>query len=117
MSKVLNIEDHEWKELTKGHTADIKARKALYAEIHRKGIECMKEFDRTHPGYFDETGLVVCSEKTKKNPTNVPIRASAEISLMEIRRLAPQTVQHLYFPTTWQVQNIVSRYPTVSYDF
>ena len=66
VSKVLNIEDHEWKELTKGHTADIKARKELYAEIHRKGIECMKEFDRTHPGYFDETGLVVCSEKTKK---------------------------------------------------
>lgn len=66
VSKVLNIEDHEWKELTKGHTADIKARKALYAEIHRKGIECMKEFDRTHPGYFDETGLVVCSEKQKR---------------------------------------------------
>ena len=63
VSKVLNIEDHEWKELTKGHTADIKARKALYAEIHRRKYG---NTDRTHPGYFDETGLVVCSEKTKK---------------------------------------------------
>ena len=77
VSKVLNIEDHEWKELTKGHTADIKARKALYAEIHRKGIECMKEFDRTHPGYFDETGLVVCSEKTKKESANSLHRQSS----------------------------------------
>lgn len=47
-------------------------------------------------------------KKKKKNPTSIPIRASAEISIMEIRRLAPQTVHHLCFPTTWQAQNIVS---------
>lgn len=31
-----------------------------------------------------------------------------KVRRMEIRRLAPQTLQHLRFPTTWQVQNTVS---------
>lgn len=65
VSDVINVDEHEWAELTKGHTADIKKRKAFYAEGYRKGIECMKEFDRTHPGYFDETSLLICTGKTK----------------------------------------------------
>lgn len=44
-------------------------------------------------------------------------RASAEIRRMEIRRLALRTVQHLRFPTTWQVQNAVSLYATAGYIF
>lgn len=65
VNDVINVDEHEWAELTKGHTADIKERKAFYAEVYRKGIECMKEFDRTHPGYFDETSLLICTSKAK----------------------------------------------------
>lgn len=65
VNDVIKVDEHEWAELTKGHTADIKERKAFYAEVYRKGIECMKEFERTHPGYFDETSLLICTGKTK----------------------------------------------------
>ncbi|MEE0317394.1 MAG: hypothetical protein UDS46_07865, partial [Bacteroidales bacterium] len=65
VNEVIKVDEHEWAELTKGHTADIKERKAFYAEVYRKGIECMKEFERTHPRYFDETSLLICTGKTK----------------------------------------------------
>ena len=57
---VLDITHNEWKEFTQGYVVDIKYKNEFEDKLHKEALENMEQFEKEHPGYFDEpAGIIV----------------------------------------------------------